>query len=214
MKKTLITTSLRLIPKTLQNKALCKALNYLFLSAPLGNLKGQVVKLNVTDIKKSWFVSYGDAGFEATKLRKVSAEIKTKLNVAMSLNDKQVIINALKNDELQVTGEPNLAEAITNSLYSLDEKRLESISNHLFSFFNIKNKQPQKAPRLDIHNIKDSDLTDPLNVDFIRDEAIKLENTDLKKALSLMLLAQQARPHGKVINNKVKTYQAKLATTN
>ena len=214
MKKTLISTSLRLIPKTLQNKALCKALNYLFLNAPLGNLKGQVVKLNVTDIKKSWFVSYGDKGFEATKLRKVNAEIKTKLNVAMSLNDKQVIINALKNGELKVMGAPNLAEAITNSLYALDEKRLESISNHLFSFFNIKNNQPQKAPRLDIHNIKDSDLSDPLNVDFIRDEAIKLENTDLEKALSLMLLAQQARPHGKVINNKVKTYQAKLATTN
>jgi hypothetical protein len=84
----------------------------------------------------------------------------------------------------------------------------------LFSFLNLRPKQPVEPAPLDINNITATDLADPSNVDFIRDEAIKLEHTDLQKALSLMLLAQQARPHGKVINNKVKAYAAKLATSN
>lgn len=214
MKKTLITTSLRLIPKTFQNKALCKALNYLFEHHDLSDLNNKVVKLNVSDLKKSWLLTYTEQGFTGTAQRKADVELKTKFAIVIKVHNKVDIVGALNNGDIKLIGEPALVETIANNLHALDEKRLKSLSNHLFSFLNLKSKQPVEPAPLDINNITIDDLATPSNIDFIRDEAIKLENTDLEKALSLMLLAQQARPHGKVINNKVKTYQAKLATTN
>ena len=130
------------------------------------------------------------------------------------MHNKAEIVEALNNEDIKLIGEQGLADVITNNLKTLDEKRLKSLSNHLFSFLNLKSKQPVEPAPLDINNITADDLATPSNIDFIRDEAIKLEQTDLQKALSLMLLAQQARPNGKVINNKVKDYQAKLATSN
>jgi predicted lipid carrier protein YhbT len=96
MKKIIITTSLKIIPKNLQNKALCKALNYLFSTVEMTEVKDSIIKLNISDIKKSWFVTYGENGFEAVKLRKVNLEIKTKLNIAMAFDNKIVITDALK----------------------------------------------------------------------------------------------------------------------
>lgn len=214
MKKTLISTALRLVPKSVQYKALCKALNYLFEHHNLNELKNKVVKLNVSDLKKSWLLTYTEQGFTGTTQRKADIELKTKFAVAFKVHNKAEIVDALNNEDIKLIGEQGLADVITNNLKALDEKRLKSLSNHLFSFLNLKSKQPVEPAPLDINNITADDLSTPSNIDFIRDEAIKLEQTDLQKALSLMLLAQQARPNGKVINNKVKDYQAKLATSN
>lgn len=214
MKKTLISTALRLVPKSVQYKALCKALNYLFEHHNLNDLKNKVVKLNVSDLKKSWLLTYTEQGFTGTTQRKADIELKTNFAVAFKVHNKAEIIEALNNEDIKLIGEQGLVDVITNNLKALDEKRLKSLSNHLFSFLNLKSKQPVEPAPLDINNITADDLATPSNIDFIRDEAIKLEQTDLQKALSLMLLAQQARPNGKVINNKVKDYQAKLATTN
>ncbi len=214
MKKTLISTALRFVPKSVQYKALCKALNYLFEQHNLNDLKNKVVKLNVSDLKKSWLLTYTEQGFTGTTQRKADIELKTKFAVAFKVHNKAEIVDALNNEDIKLIGEQGLVDVITNNLKALDEKRLKSLSNHLFSFLNLKSKQPVEPAPLDINNITANDLATPSNIDFIRDEAIKLEQTDLQKALSLMLLAQQARPNGKVINNKVKDYQAKLATTN
>ncbi|AYM85584.1 hypothetical protein [Pseudoalteromonas agarivorans] len=214
MKKTLISTALRLVPKSVQYKALCKALNYLFEHHNLNDLKSKVVKLNVSDLKKSWLLTYTEQGFTGTTQRKADIELKTKFAVAFKVHNKAEIVEALNNEDIKLIGEQGLVVVITNNLKALDEKRLKSLSNHLFSFLNLKSKQPVEPAPLDINNITADDLATPSNIDFIRDEAIKLEQTDLQKALSLMLLAQQARPNGKVINNKVKDYQAKLTTSN
>lgn len=214
MKKTLISTALRLVPKSVQYKALCKALNYLFEHHDLSDLKNKVVRLNVSDLKKSWLLTYTEQGFTGTNQRKADIELKTKFAIAFKVHNKAEIVEALNNEDIKLIGEQGLVVVITNNLKALDEKRLKSLSNHLFSFLNLKSKQPVEPAPLDINNITADDLATPSNIDFIRDEAIKLEQTDLQKALSLMLLAQQARPNGKVINNKVKDYQAKLATSN
>lgn len=213
MKKTMLSTALRLIPKSIQYKALCKALNYLTVSHDLNGLNNCVIKLTISDLKKSWFLTYTEEKFtETTNKRKANVELKAKYAIALSLHNKAGIINALNNGDITLKGEPTLVDVITNNLQALDKRRLKSLSNHLFSFLNLKSKQPKVPPRLDINNITSADLADPLNVDFIRDEAVRLESTDLKLALKLMLLAQKARPNGKVINNKVKAYQARLAT--
>ena len=214
MKKTLISTALRFVPKTVQYKALCKALNYLFEHHNLSDLNNKVIKLNVSDLKKSWLLTYTEQGFTGTTQRKADIELKTKFAIAFKVHNKAEIVGALNNDDIKLIGEPALAGVVKSNLRELDEKRLKSLSNHLFSFLNLKSKQPVEPAPLDINNITADDLATPSNIDFIRDEAIKLEHTDLQKALSLMLLAQQARPNGKVINNKVKAYAAKLATTN
>ncbi|MCQ8890455.1 hypothetical protein NQT72_13170 [Pseudoalteromonas carrageenovora] len=214
MKKTLISTALRFVPKSVQYKALCKALNYLFEHHDLNDLKNKVVKLNVSDLKKSWLLTYTEQGFTGTTQRKADIELKTKFAMAFKVHNKAEIVEALNNEDIKLIGEQGLVDVITNNLKALDEKRLKSLSNHLFSFLNLKSKQPVEPAPLDINNITADDLATPYNIDFIRDEAIKLEQTDLQKALSLMLLAQQARPNGKVINNKVKDYQAKLTTSN
>lgn len=214
MKKTLISTALRFVPKTVQYKALCKALNYLFEHHNLSDLNNKVIKLNVSDLKKSWLLTYTEQGFTGTAQRKADIELKTKFAIAFKVHNKAEIVGALNNDDIKLIGEPALAGVVKSNLRELDEKRLKSLSNHLFSFLNLKSKQPVEPAPLDINNITADDLVTPSNIDFIRDEAIKLEQTDLQKALSLMLLAQQARPNGKVINNKVKDYQAKLATSN
>lgn len=214
MKKTLISTALRFVPKTMQYKALCKALNYLFEHHNLSDLNNKVIKLNVSDLKKSWLLTYTDQDFTGAAQRKADVELKTKFATAFNANNKAEVVSALNNGDIKLIGEQDLVAALTNHLKALDEKRLKSLSTHLFSFLNLKLKQPVKPAPVDINNITADDLATPSNIDFIRDEAIKLEHTDLKKALSLMLLAQQARPNGKVINNKVKAYAAKLATTN
>lgn len=214
MKKTLISTALRFVPKSVQYKALSKALNYLFEHHNLNELKNKVVKLNVSDLKKSWLLTYTEQGFTGTTQRKADIELKTKFATAFKVHNKAEIVEALYNEDIKLIGEQGLVDVITNNLKALDEKRLKSLSNHLFSFLNLKSKQPVEPAPVDINNITADDLATPSNIDFIRDEAIKLEHTDLQKALSLMLLAQQARPNGKVINNKVKDYAAKLATSN
>jgi predicted lipid carrier protein YhbT len=83
MKKTLIATTLRIIPKTLQNKALCKALNYALAKEDLSALQEQIIKLNVNDLKRSWFVTYDGTFFIPTKKRKTTLELKTKFNTAI-----------------------------------------------------------------------------------------------------------------------------------
>lgn len=207
MKKIIISATLKLIPKTFQNKALCKALNYICVEHDLDLLHKQTIKLNVSDLKKSWFVTYDESGFKATKSRKLDVEIKTKLNTAMNLQRKALILDAVKRGDIQFKGKASLIDSVNNLLCQLNEIRLANVSAHLFAFLKTESSQ---AARLDIHNVQLSDLASSLDVDFIRDEALKLEMTDLEKAFSLMLLAHQARPNGPFIAKKVEEYRVAL----
>ncbi len=135
MKKTLISTALRFVPKTVQYKALCKALNYLFEHHNLSDLNNKVIKLNVSDLKKSWLLTYTEQGFKGTAQRKADIELKTKFAIAFKVHNKAEIVGALNNDDIKLIGEPALAGVVKSNLRELDEKRLKSLSNHLFSFF-------------------------------------------------------------------------------
>ena len=48
-------------------------------------------------------------------------------------------------------------------------------------------------------------------VEFLRNKAISLENTDLKLAIKMMLIAKVYRPNGPVINKKINEYRKKLS---
>ena len=207
MKKTIITAALKITPKKLQNKALCKALNYLFSQVNFNSFQGATIKFNISDLRKNWSVVYDGNVFKATKPRKVDLEIKTQFNIAINLNNKAVILDALVKEDIQLIGEPSLIDDFTQSVYRLDDRRVADLYTNMFSFFKIKSKQP---PRLDIEKVQLSDLKNSIDIDFIRDEALKLEKVDLKKALSLMMLAHQARPNGPLIAAKIQQYQKNL----
>lgn len=66
------------------------------------------------------------------------------------------------------------------------------------------------SPILDINNVTIEDVNYSFDVDFLRDEAIRIESCDLPKAFKLMSLAHQVRPTGPFIEKKLKEYKQRL----
>ena len=207
MKKTIIATTLKLIPKAFQYKALCKALNYICVEQDLSQFSDQIIKLTISDINISWLVTCDKNRFKLTKNRNVNLEIVIDLNTAMNLQRKTIVMQAVNRESIQFKGELNLVNQAKYLLCQIDEKRLVSLSSHLFSFLKIKSFQPA---RIDINTVQLNDLKSELDIDFIRDEAVRLEKVDLEKALSLMLLAHRARPSGPFISKKIAEYREAL----
>ena len=58
------------------------------------------------------------------------------------------------------------------------------------------------SPILDIYTVELEDVKYSFDVNFLRDEALRLESTDLKLAPNLIALAYQSRPNGPVIKEK------------
>lgn len=210
MKKTIISSALRFVPKKIQMNALCKALNYICQGNDLRQFEGKVIKLNVSDLKKSWFVTCHASRFESIKAKVADVEIKTNFNTAVQLQNKKFMLQSIEKGDVELIGEAGLTDAIEVLVLNTNEQRLINLSRHFFQFLKLSPPESSTPPRLNIDNVTLSDLKSPLDVDFIRNEAIKLESRDLKKALTLMLLAQQARPKGPLIAQKVMEYQKKL----
>jgi hypothetical protein len=126
-------------------------------------------------------VTYDGTAFIPTKKRKTTLELKTKFNTAMQLGNKDIIIDALQQGDIELIWDAELVETTHGYLSHLYSDRLDNISSRLFSFINIKTKT-----RFDINSVQLSGLKNNADVNFIRDEALKLEKTNLKKALYLM----------------------------
>ncbi|MFL9806334.1 sulfotransferase family 2 domain-containing protein [Vibrio cyclitrophicus] len=62
------------------------------------------------------------------------------------------------------------------------------------------------SPILDINTVTLADIQYHFDVDFLRDEAVRLESTDLSLAFKLMGLALEARPDGPFIKQKYEEY--------
>lgn len=83
---------------------------------------------------------------------------------------------------------------ITNLVYSM--KQIHSITN-LYRDIPINSRSALNLPGY--------------YADTFRDAAVAIEDKDLHKAYQLMSLAQQLRPHGPFINQKLSDYEQKLA---
>jgi hypothetical protein len=66
------------------------------------------------------------------------------------------------------------------------------------------------TPFLNLNTVTLSDVKYSFDVDFLRDEAVKLEETDLMLAHKLMSIAYQARPNGSFIKEKYNEYKQRL----
>lgn len=216
MKKKMISATLKFTPRIFQYKVLCKVLNYICIGHSLIKFENKIIKLTVIELDRSWFVKCEKGHFKYCKSHKATLEINIKLDTALNLKSKAVILNALSCGDIKLRGDTSLVAITHHLLTKLDEKRLETISTSLSSFFKLKTTKTVISvnhAQLGIEAVQLSDLHNDLDVNFIRDEAIKCEKTNLKKALHLMLLAQQARPNGPFISNKVSEYKRLLETS-
>lgn len=75
---------------------------------------------------------------------------------------------------------------------------------------NMMKKADVAGINLDIGKITLDNIKTPAQVDYLRDEAIRLESSDLAMAYKLMTLAYQARPSGSFIKQKFDEYTTKL----
>lgn len=216
MKKIIISTALKLTPRSFQYKALCRSLDYLFSDSDITNFEGCVIELKVVDIGRCWYVQCNSGVFTPSKIELANLKVSTKLAVALNLSSKNAMLTALQKGSIRFNGEQKLTKSAKNLLMELDDVRLVNLSQGLSSFLKIKSNKKNVSvhlARLNIDTVSLSDLKNDLDVNFIRDEAIKCEKTNLKKALHLMLLAQQARPNGPFISNKVSEYKRLLETS-
>jgi hypothetical protein len=93
--------------------------------------------------------------------------------------------------------------ALVSDLYSGDLELYHQRCNAS----NLLNIREVVSPVLDIHNVEYADIKYPFDVDFLRDEALRLESTDLFLANNLMSLALQARPNGPLMKAKLEEYE-------
>jgi hypothetical protein len=225
MKKAILSTSLKLIPKAMQYKALTKALNYLFREQmDMVRFDGMVVSFKLTDIRRVWSFQYDGREFRQQKNKKSPVDVTCALRseVALVLHSKQEVIRALEQGDIKLAGEPEYIEAVVSLLLGLQPSKVDSLVNHLRSFLRLKpvDREPKvfssalqkRAMDLEInlHAITADQVNSQEAVDLVRDAALSLEKTDLTEALRLMNIAKQKRPSGPVICRKVEEYQTLL----
>ncbi|MGY5449823.1 hypothetical protein ACVFI8_02560 [Agarivorans sp. MS3-6] len=208
MNKIILTAAIRLLPNKLQSRAVSKALNYVISAQSLDSSKVTSLAINIIDLKKSWRFSVSSRGFEPVNDSSTYSGLVTvaaSLLTFHSIQTKQDLIKALDVGELVVSGETAEKEYVVSVLKAVDAHKITSLIGHGYSFLRIK--RPEKWT---IHNVTLQDIKGPADVDFLRDEALRLESTNLELALKLMGIAQQARPKGTLISRKVEEYRAAL----
>jgi hypothetical protein len=90
------------------------------------------------------------------------------------------------------------------------QSEIDSMANVILSQIVYSEAKCLDKIQLNIDTVEFEDIKDSHDIDFLRDEAIRLENIDLEKALRLMELAHRARPDGPHIKNKLMEYRARL----
>ena len=92
------------------------------------------------------------------------------------------------------------------------QSKVESMGEHILNLIVEPDDNFPENPRLNFDTVSFENIRDQHDIDFLRDEAIRIETYDLKKALKLMELAHKARPEGPFIKAKLMEYRAKLAS--
>ncbi|WOT06303.1 hypothetical protein [Shewanella youngdeokensis] len=212
MNKIVLAAALRLLPYKIQTKAISKALNFLLLPAHTKPLTDKYLSIGLTDPNKQWLFIKSSAGFEGVALRdNIDMANTVSINVALATviasRDKNCLTNAIKSRDIAVDGSTESTMALYRAIDAIKQSQLDSLSRHFFAFLKMKDTTP---PRLNLETVTLMDVKTSADVDFLRDEAIRLEATDLNMAYKLMELAHNARPSGPLIKEKLEEYRIKL----
>ncbi|GLX81290.1 hypothetical protein [Thalassotalea eurytherma] len=209
MKKSIIKAALAVIPKSLQYKALIKAVNFLLPPNKQVLNSGIVLKLNVYDMKKSWLIEISVDNYIESAMPVEDIELRASFDTLIACKERSVIETSLKNGDILILGEPALCEQATNALLNISQNQLDRLMKQFLIFFKLKKATRSKAES-PLDDITLNDLKTAKDIDALRDEAIRLESTDIVRAHKFMALAHQARPGGPLIKQKLDSYQALL----
>lgn len=207
MNTKILNTLLVLTPKKLQQKAMAKALNFLFPGGFFISQKSRTVEFCLVDLKRSWTLQMNESGFHPTSGRKQKADvyIGADLNTVVAAQDSKKLADALEQKTIEIIAEQSDVLRIAASLSAISQKKLDELVAYGYRFFKLTPKS-----RINIQTVTLEDIRIQKDVDFIRDEAVKLEKADLNEALRLMEIAHQARPSGPFIAKKVIEYRSAL----
>ncbi|WP_417698543.1 hypothetical protein [Psychromonas sp.] len=209
MNKKILSAALTIMPKSIQAKAVAKGLNFLLPLA--GDTQQLCIQLELVDLKRSWQVEKTVNGYTTSSKKRPAAEhdvvIKATLPVVLACKDSRRLRAAVNSGDIELLGCVNGKEQIAKQLLNISQQRLDTLVEQCYKFFKLK---PQ--PRIDISSVTLSDIQLARDVDFIRDEAVRLEKNNLQEALRLMEIAHQARPNGPFIKRKLDEYRQALAS--
>ncbi|MCR9672201.1 hypothetical protein NB557_02885 [Vibrio alginolyticus] len=169
--------------------------------------RGMTFYLMVSELNESYCVHNNGNAFQPGKLDKASHP-DASIQVSLKLLAQPLTKDTLEQNISVNTDSHHLGTCIQKEIVSGFEKlSANNALDNIYQLLGIRNLKPGK---INIHNVTYQDLRQPEDVDYIRDQAIKLEKTNLSLSLKLMELALQARPNGTLINQKVNQYRQTL----
>jgi ubiquinone biosynthesis protein UbiJ len=139
MKKQLISASLKLVPKMIQNKAMVKAFNYLFCNkTELAHYSGLKIMLKLTDINHAWSLMFTDQGFVTATQGQEDVTCMFPSDLAFQAGSKESLVKALEQGDIKFIGSSDHIEMGEMLLLNIEPARFEALNKHLKSFLRIK----------------------------------------------------------------------------
>ncbi|MDP5255382.1 MULTISPECIES: hypothetical protein [unclassified Vibrio] len=206
IKKRLLISTLSIMPKSTKNKALVKVLNRVghFVQP---ELQGQQVAIAIPDIKMAAQLLVRDGNVELAEDSEGHRHAPESVPT-FELSFDQLCQVGRKRDLLQLAEQHRQQSSLVLALVNaIDDKALDQTLTQIYQKLSAPNLRP---PRFDLDSASLNDLETAADIDFVRDSAVKMEQSNLKKAHQLMALAHQARPQGQFIKDKLDLYRQQL----
>ncbi|WP_417670504.1 hypothetical protein [Pseudoalteromonas tetraodonis] len=103
------------------------------------------------------------------------------------------------------------AEELSEINSNIFQSKVDSMASRILKFITMAEGNIKEKVHLNIDSVSFNDIKNNQDIDFLRDEAVAFENSDLNKAYKLMQLAYKARPEGPFIKAKFMEYRARLS---
>ncbi|MET6759716.1 hypothetical protein [Pseudoalteromonas sp. NCIMB_1079] len=208
MNTKILIAAVKIIPKKLQYRAICKALN-LLLAKPLSQSKGKAISISVTDLNKKWFVTIDNNGFTPLIVDKnadIDINVEASIGAVMAAQRKSRLLNAINSEQIKITGAAPYQQEFLEAIKSIEQPKIDGLVQRGYRYLRMK-----PPVRLNLSTVTLEDVECQKDVDFIRDQAVLLESSNLEQALRLMEIAHKARPEGPFIKGKLFEYRKKLS---
>lgn len=205
--KKILSAAVKIMPNRLQDKAICSALNLLFVNKITLDAD-KTVSVSVNDLNKQWFMRLTAKGFMPLAQKVVGdndIQLSTDLATIFASQRRSQLINALKRGAICVVANNQDKQAFLSAFEAITQPQIDNIVNRGHRFLRM-----TPPTRIDINKVVFDDIECQQDVDFIRDHAVNIEKTDLPNALRLMEIAHKARPEGPFIRDKVIEYRKLL----
>jgi hypothetical protein len=208
IKKKILLSSIKLVPKITKNKLVARAISAIINPSDMKRLNGVVLSITLSDINEKWTMSFCDNKVHPEKSLVPNVVVSTTLKNLSTIASKANMIISFEKNSITIDGEENKREMFIDLLYNISDEKLSNLIIKIYSKLRIINLLPA---RFDFNSITINDITTDTDVNYLRNQAISLEQENLPLAEKLMSLAHQARPDGPVIKQKLDEYRQRLA---